>query len=78
MFARQNSRVILAHLLRWQGFGICQYAGTLAASCLRRSRFSAAGRYICTKLTRCNIQESTDLCCSIIFLKAEIKKEGRD
>ena len=31
MFARQNSRVILAHLLRWQGFGICQYAGTLAA-----------------------------------------------
>ena len=31
MFARQNSRVILAHLLCWQGFGICQYAGTLAA-----------------------------------------------
>ena len=31
LFARQNSRVILAHLLCWQGFGICQYAGTLAA-----------------------------------------------
>ena len=37
MFARQNSRVILAHLLCWQGFGICQYACTLAALYLHQT-----------------------------------------